>query len=590
MRNNQVKTVKEHERVLKELQKHHTDVIVRQNMEIENIRTEREKLITEKKYLQHDLTEESERARQFQRAAKGVQGGNVIVTKSFQTNAPGTPKKNVVQPFRDGFDDDEIMARSPSRTPGKAKLATPKAGDKRKRNKPDASPSQPLQLSQPRGESLPRSPVQVKSQQGLPLPVKLSHKPDHRFQFTQKVLNHRIAPCEQRSFEALADFAFPSKPEAKLSTLLLDKVTLLGSSQNIDDFPTSIASILTFLWAQCITEEYYKPLSLLLDFVKFILLSNSVTGPSLMDEVIDLAQKTADINVIPRFQRFRAASTSSRGKEPNDDVNVTECLEILYLIAMACVRSPDNIARFWRLMRYDFILMLLRNSQPIEDTQLMLRLLSTSVQETTFAMITDPAIQVELEQHIIDRTVAMLIDVPRKVEGEQPYDILDVAEMRLQILYLMEKICEKKHGGEALAKNQHAIGRLVRLMNDEINALYDRKFGHEQRYIFAFCLVVARKSKLIYIRAELVNQATRLLFHLTSAYRGIINMQEKLAVHPGGTYKHMIALTRLAFSEGLFFEQGIDDDVVDCAHQMLEDTVTPEEGEALLEVFSTSRR
>jgi hypothetical protein len=67
-------------------------------------------------------------------------------------------------------------------------------------------------------------------------------------------------------------------------------------------------------------------------------------------------------------------------------------------------------------------------------------------------------------------------------------------------------------------------------------------------------------------------------------------MQEKLRVHPGGVYKHLIALTRLAFSEGIYYEKGIEDDVVDCAHQMLEDTVTPEEGEALFEVFSSAKR
>ena len=67
-------------------------------------------------------------------------------------------------------------------------------------------------------------------------------------------------------------------------------------------------------------------------------------------------------------------------------------------------------------------------------------------------------------------------------------------------------------------------------------------------------------------------------------------MQEKLRVHPGGANKYLIALTRLAFSEGIFYERGIEDDVVDCAHQMLEDSITPEEGEALLEAFSSAKR
>ena len=67
-------------------------------------------------------------------------------------------------------------------------------------------------------------------------------------------------------------------------------------------------------------------------------------------------------------------------------------------------------------------------------------------------------------------------------------------------------------------------------------------------------------------------------------------MRTKLAVIPGGSHKHLIALTRLAFSEGTFFEQGIEDDVVESAHQMLEDSVTPEEGEALLGAFASARQ
>ena len=67
-------------------------------------------------------------------------------------------------------------------------------------------------------------------------------------------------------------------------------------------------------------------------------------------------------------------------------------------------------------------------------------------------------------------------------------------------------------------------------------------------------------------------------------------MQEKLRVHPGGAYKYLIVLTRLAFSEPIFYERGIEEDVVDCAHQMLEDSVTPEEGEALFEAYSSTRK
>ncbi|MCJ1402903.1 hypothetical protein MMC11_006124 [Xylographa trunciseda] len=570
VRANQLKTQRDHERQLKEIHKQHAEIAARQQAEIEHTRAEREKLVTEKKYLQHDLLEESERTRQLQRIAKNGIASNTN-TKGGNKKVTTTPKKNIALPFRDGFDDDEIMVVSPSKTPGGPRAATPKVGEKRKRKVAETSPAQSLQFSQPRDESIPNASAPSKPQEGTTNGTRFTPRADDQFRYTQKVLNHRLGLGERRSFEALADFAFPSAPKIQLSTLLLDKMTLLSANQDMDDFLAALISIVISLWSRCVEEEYYKPLRLLLDLVKFILLSNSMAGPQVMDEVIELTQKTADINVIPRFKRFTAAAAKEPKKELNDDIDTNECLQVLYLIALACMRKKEDIARFWRFMRFDFIMMMFRTSQPIEDIQLMLKLLETSVQENTFAMITNSATQTESEQHIIDRVSLMLIDVPRAAEGEQPYDNVEIAEMRIQVLCLVEKLCDKTHGGEAFAKHPLAIGRLVRVMNHELNALYDHKFGHEYR-------------------AELVNQATRLLFHLISTYPKIINMQEKLRAHPGGVYKHLIVLTRLAFSDGLFFERGIEDDVVDCAHQMLEDTVTPEEGEALLEVFSTAKK
>jgi hypothetical protein len=51
-------------------------------------------------------------------------------------------------------------------------------------------------------------------------------------------------------------------------------------------------------------------------------------------------------------------------------------------------------------------------------------------------------------------------------------------------------------------------------------------------------------------------------------------------------HKYLLAVTRLAFSEGLVLEKGIEDDVVECAYQLLEGIITtPEEGDALTGVF-----
>ena len=339
-----------------------------------------------------------------------------------------------------------------------------------------------------------------------------------------------------------------------------------------------------------------------MDMVKFILLiSPFTTAAHLADSLVPLAQLTADINVIPRFKHRPVAELST-------EVDTNECLQVLYLTASGCARRPEDIQRFWHSMRFDFVFMLLDDMHTIEDLEATLGLLRTSAMEASFAMrLVGKPDQSEKEGHIIDRLTALLIKIPRATPGEQPYTAIEIAEFRLNILSLMEKISDNQHGGEALARNKMAIGRLVRVMNDELSALYHHDYGHEHRYATSESLKSPNpnpptpnlKSKVYQLkenlttypfsrRAELINLSTRLLFHLLSAYPSLINIQEKLQTQPGGSNKFLIALTRLAFSESIFYERGIDADVCECAHQMLEDYVTPEEGEALCEAFSSS--
>ena len=215
-----------------------------------------------------------------------------------------------------------------------------------------------------------------------------------------------------------------------------------------------------------------------MDLVKFVLLiSPPGTGALLSDDTVVYAQLTADVNVIPRFQRIPRSQL-------NDQIDTNLCLEILHLVAFDCLRHREDIQRFWASMRFDFIVMMLNVAQPMEELHIAINLLRTSVLETSFAMRvrTGNGDQGKSQEHVIERLLRLLIEVPIPGEDAEPYDITEVAELRLQVLNLLEAICENKHGGEALATHKDAIGRLVRVMNDELDALYDYQYGHEYRY------------------------------------------------------------------------------------------------------------
>ncbi|KAI4096304.1 MAG: hypothetical protein LQ344_001130 [Seirophora lacunosa] len=577
VRANQTKTEKFYESKLQSLQKLRQEEAAKQRLEVERALAEKQKIATEKGFLQNDITEGNQQIKSLQRAinAKDTSSKAVSSEADGRTALPTTPQKKKSLKYADGFDYDEIQNPLPYRS----KTSTPKAGSKRKRKPINESPVKPLQLSQANKASEPVEDVSIAPDQGHAgldpgprNPPATATFPsvapsDERFDLMQHVMNHCRDVGEKRTFEALSDFAYPSKPNRALSTIFLDKMSTLRSRRNIDDFPVALAQIVIAMWKECVDEQFWKPVRLLLDLTRYILCITPVTtAPLLVDTLLEVLQSTADVNVIPRVRRQHGKFSA--------EVNTLDCLELLKSIAVDCSGHDEDIIRFWKCMRFDFIAMILNVVQPIEELHVAIALLRRSVLRDTFAMVVPPnnGKQEPSELKLIDLLSRLLVESLKPVKNEEPYDAVEIAELRLSILSLMEEMCLNEHSSLALASSQHVIGRLVWVMNDELDALYNRQYGHEER-------------------AELVNQATRILFRLRSDHPQLINMQEKLKVIPnsGGVHKHLIALTRLALSEGVFYEENIEDDVVECAHEMLEDLSSPEEAEALREAFSTAR-
>lgn len=566
VRSNHTKAARDYETRIEELQKLHIQENEKHRLEIEQARKEREKLVTHNQFLDHERNDQTWQVRRAQKDsaanAKGNQGGNDV-----------TPKKPRSAPFGDGFNEDEVAVVSPSKAAGKGKTAL-KAGSKRKRDVLGESPVQPLDFSETSNGMAAAADnlLNAMGRKGAD-----AIKPiDGRFKFLQQLLDRRIGRHEKRTFETLANYMFPSDQRNTLSGLLIDQMTPLSAKDNLESFPAAVGQIVLSLWSRCLQEAFYEPVRYFMDLMQFILFQGSMTvASSLMDELVDLAQRTADINIIPRYKRFKrkTAADNSDNRPLNPNIDTQECLQFLELTVTICSQDDDLVKRFWRSMRFDFISMLLRNSQDLDDIQITVKLLQTSVRADSFAMIVaPPASQSVSEQHVIDRLSSMLIEVPRTAEDEKPYTPSEISHLRLEILSLVEIMCTKRYCGKAFAKHPSAISRLVRVMHDELNNLYEWRHGHE-------------------LHAELVNGSTRMLYHLTTAYASAVgNLQEKLRAPPTSVYKHLIVLSRLAFSEGTFFEAEIEEDVLDCAHQMLEELVTPEEGEALQKAFVREER
>ena len=170
---------------------------------------------------------------------------------------------------------------------------------------------------------------------------------------------------------------------------------------------------------------------------------------------------------------------------------MSACLAILHLAAQGCINNIAHTTRFWRAMRLDFVLMILSQHQSIEDFDMMLQLLSMSILKESIGPIApEPDADFRLTQagYIIDRVSLLLVNTPTGPEGSRKYDASVIADLRLQILRTLEAFCQTIWGGAAVAVHLNAICRLVKLMSNELDALYDYRSGHKQRLVTTLIL------------------------------------------------------------------------------------------------------
>lgn len=72
-------------------------------------------------------------------------------------------------------------------------------------------------------------------------------------------MNHRMGVGEKRTFEALSEHSFPSKPDTACSTIFLDEMATLSVRRDIDNFPVALAQVVISMWKQCVDEQYVQP-------------------------------------------------------------------------------------------------------------------------------------------------------------------------------------------------------------------------------------------------------------------------------------------------------------------------------------------
>lgn len=500
-----------------------------------------------------------------------------------QPNITSTPKRGMAGALRDGFDDDDIMLLSPSKSARRSKPNTPTAANRRKRKAGGTSPvkSLPLRLSAPDPLDMPppRLPVPQTEDQSQII-VRRDPRAERDLHFFQMILDYRVNPSRDMLLESLMKFSLPSRPSKTFSSILIEGVARMKDKRVAYD----LLQIFIDLWSKSLKEQYYQPISLLVEVVGYIIeVEMFVLDKENITALIPLLRASIALNAEKRF-KHSPVSQSSFGKfnaTPQSvlihDVNGTACLELLLDVAYTVSDEPELIDHFWRLVDYEFLLMMLNSWQPISDITLNLRLLATSIFPTSFGSIAStPEEQDKIEHWIINRVCWLLWETPKVDEGLPPNSKHQVCQLRLEVMELLTQIAitsspyphddPNHHGSLLIASDAHAVARIVRSLYDEVAAMYLLTPTHAQH-------------------AEIVNCGIRVLYHVLTMHSANIDLQEKLSLINGGVHKHRVVLTRLAFSQGFYVDRLITDETVAMATTLLEDSVTPDEADELIEAF-----
>ncbi|KAM3423925.1 hypothetical protein BST61_g1319 [Cercospora zeina] len=560
VRENQEKVVKQYETRLAVMQRLHVEETTKAKAEIEAQRKEREKMQTDNRFLQHDLARESERAKR----------ANVPVRS--KPTQQGTPRKGRKAARGDGFDDDEVRLASPSRSFDRERSRgeqTPKAGAKRKRPTHDSPVA--LSFTQPPQALRTESTEQTSASVGSNGPEQVVVREDTRFEFMQLVLNHCPHEGHDATVESLANISFTSTSEDNTLPLIASRALLK-------------------LWSKCLEDKCFAPFYLVLEMLSFILRTERASVKAqLLEEAIPLCSRTIDFIAVPvsraaKNPTFAASMDMKAFEELAEQLDVERVMEFLHVLCFAATLTDDKIETFWSTIDFAFTLQMLGKAQPISQIISVLQMLSTSTRALTFGVISsDKSKQRDFERATVERLTNLLFETPEAPKDEAPYSVEEVMEMRQEVMKVFRAMCHTDHGGLLLVQQRSAVGRFVRFLDAQMARLY------KARPTIGMPPSSEERPEAHDLIIKSINMVVRILHHLLRAYEGTLEIVPKLHAVHGGYHKFLVSLTRVAFSEQLCFEAGIEDEAAEAAHNILDNVLGPEDGDAIMRAIETPR-
>lgn len=579
IRANSTKAEQLHSAEVNRLKKLNAEQVSRQERIVEAAVAAEKTASTELQFLQQDMREVNHRAMRKDGAPTGKGHGTT------------TPKKSKKQwGLADGFDEMEIA--SPSKGQGRGKNMgsvatnvgerTPTKG-KRKRPTVDS----PVLALETHTDDV----VMLDEPPPPPQQHSVSMAPAPPFEFLQLVLDHAAFHQEPPTFDVLSRFSFPSDPTVSLSTLIFQTLPVMGHPQRPMQLLVDFSEHIISLWTRCFGEEVWEPIKYLVALVTFTLqLHITYVAPLIVTNLATVSQAT--IRRLAEGRHRLPDGDLSKSDEYSfleQQVDTTDVLSLLYASALACVTSlvetdqgtELKVVDFWRLMSLDFVTLLLTPKQKPNDIIGMLDMLATSSLPNSIGPILEDKEPAFVARLVIERVSAKLTESPLSATTVGEKRNIHIAALRAMIAFTR---CP--FGALQLASHDNALPRIVTCLSATIDDLYDQPTP--QHLFLPDPDAALDKTSPSIVLPRIIAQCVLLIHTLVTNPRtaNVADIGQKLSVAYGGSQRYLIALGRLTFAEeDLIMEAGIEGEIVEMAHELLEMAVTPDEGEIVSEAF-----
>ncbi|KAF3904831.1 hypothetical protein ABW20_dc0105232 [Dactylellina cionopaga] len=496
-----------------------------------------------------------------------------------------TPRKSKLSAFRDGFDDDEagmsMRSSPPVGAPGSRGRGTPSKSAKRKR-KPNESPmknSQTLMLPiLQSGNNSQRSFMMENGQESeedeyaamidnMTL-EDLGLSNDDRQQFLENILSYKPEGSELTILEVLEQYHFLSDEETSLSALFMENIPQAEVDAEYGEFPAKVCCILIALWDRCYVEKFFEPLSLILDFLYHVMTRDFGLDlfPIVMEPFAEVLQKTVMLNSLERFK--------GHNDRINPLVDVEKCLLLFETVALGVLTDEGLAKFFWTHIQPDFIAPFMTFNQPLSHIRLVLNTLPSSVFTSSYGPISpDPLQQKDYERVTLIHASFLLTTEPKPDATAHPgLRRAEVLSIRSAILTFYACIASTDYGITSLVTNSNwqALSRIIVRLHHELEEIYEDRYNCHNSVGF-------------------VNNGVALIHRVLKLQKSNDGIERLLSnsSHNGNGHKHLVVFARVAFirEKGYLREMGVLQETVDMAMEVLEGSVTMEQGDEIWGLF-----